>query len=331
MHHLRSVFCDPGALVLPADDEPGDVLEKNERDPAQVAKLDEVGRLERRFGEQNAVVGDEANQKPVQTRKSCDERCAVPLLELVEARAIDDSRDDFPYVVRLSEVGVDDAVNLGRVVFRILWRRHVCREPLGRIHRRHHRATQRERVFVVFREIVGDPGKPRVHVGAAEFLGGDLFARGRLDERRTAQKNRSRTFDDDRFVRHRRHVRSARGTRAHHDRDLRNPFGRHPRLIEKNTAEVLAIGKHLGLQGQEGAARIDQIHARQPVLEGNLLRAHVFFDGRRVIGAAFHRGVVGDKERLTSRDAADPGNESRRRRLIVVHVDGRERRQFEKG
>ena len=37
----------------------------------------------------------------------------VALLELVEARTVDDARDDFADVVRLPDVGADDAVDLG--------------------------------------------------------------------------------------------------------------------------------------------------------------------------------------------------------------------------
>ena len=91
----------PGALVLPADDEAGDVLQEDERHAAQVAELDEVRRLERRLREQHAVVGDDADEQAVQAREAGDERRAVALLELVEARAVDEPRDDLADVVRL--------------------------------------------------------------------------------------------------------------------------------------------------------------------------------------------------------------------------------------
>ncbi len=85
VHHLRAVLRDAGALVLAADDEPGDVLQKDQRHAAQIAQLHEVCRFERRFREQHAVVCDDAHQKPVQPREAGDERGAVPLFELVEA------------------------------------------------------------------------------------------------------------------------------------------------------------------------------------------------------------------------------------------------------
>ena len=104
VHHLRAVLGDAGALVLLADDEAGDVLQEDQRDAAQVAQLDEVRRLERRLGEQHAVVGDDADEEAVQPGEAGDQRRAVALLELVEPRAIDDPRDDFADVVRLAQV-----------------------------------------------------------------------------------------------------------------------------------------------------------------------------------------------------------------------------------
>ena len=122
MHHLRAVLGDAGALVLPADDEAGDVLQEDQRNAAEVAQLDEVRGLQRRFGKQHAVVGDDADQEAVEPGEAGDERGAVALLELVEARAVDQARDDFADFVRLARVGVDDAVDLRRVVARILGR-----------------------------------------------------------------------------------------------------------------------------------------------------------------------------------------------------------------
>mgnify|MGYP003693573395 CR=1 FL=1 len=55
-------------------DEAGDVLQEHERDAAQVAQLDEVRGLERRLGEQHAVVGDDADEEAVQPREAGDER-----------------------------------------------------------------------------------------------------------------------------------------------------------------------------------------------------------------------------------------------------------------
>ena len=83
---------------------PGDVLQKDERDAAQVAELDEVGRFERRLGEEHAVVGHDPDQKAVQPREAGHQRGPVSLLELVESRPVDEPGEDFVHVVRLSGV-----------------------------------------------------------------------------------------------------------------------------------------------------------------------------------------------------------------------------------
>ena len=61
---------------------------------------------------------------------------------------------------------------------------------------------------------------------------------------------------------------------------------------------MLAIGKHLGLQRQERAARIDEVDARQAVLQRDFLRPQMLLYGHRVVGAAFDGGVVGDDHAL---------------------------------
>ena len=109
------------------------------------------------------------------------------------------------------------------------------------------------------------------------------------------------------------------------------PRGRHPRLVEEDAAEVIAVGEDLGLQRQERAAGVHQVDARQAVLERDLLRAQVLLDGDRVVGAALHRGVVGHDQHFATRDPADAGDQSRAGSLVVVHVPGGQRRELEKG
>ena len=234
------------------------------------------------------------DEKSVQPREAGDERRGVALLELVEARSVHEPGDHFADVVRLARIDGDDAVELFGVVLGRLGRRHVAGQPLGRVQRGDDRPRDLQRVLVVFREVVGDAGETRVHVGAAQLFGGHFFAGGGLHERRAAEKDRARAFDDDRLVGHRGHVGAAGRAGAHDDGDLRNALGRHPRLIEEDAAEMLAIGEDLGLQRQKRAAGIDEIHAGQPVLERDLLRAHVLLDRDGVVGAAFDGRVVGD-------------------------------------
>ena len=171
MDQLGAILRDPGALVLLPDDEAGDVLEEQQRDAPQIAQLDEVRSLERRLGEQDAVVGDDADEEPVQAGEAGHERGAVALLELVEPRAVDQPGDDLANIVGLPDVGADDAVELRRVVRRFLGRGHVGRQALGGVQGRHDRAREVQGVIVVFGKVVGDAGQPRVHVGAAKLFG----------------------------------------------------------------------------------------------------------------------------------------------------------------
>ena len=166
-------------------------------------------------------------------------------------------------------------------------------------------AGDRQRMMVVLREVIGDAGDARVHVGTAQFLGADDFAGRRLDQRRPGEKDRALLADDDRLVRHRRHVRAARGARAHHHADLRNALGRHRRLIVENAAEMIAVRKDVGLIGQVRAAGIDQVDARQVVLAGDVLRAQMLLHRHRVVRAALHGRVVADDHAFAARDPAD--------------------------
>jgi hypothetical protein len=44
------------------------------------------------------------------------------------------------------------------------------------------------------------------------------------------------------------------------------PFDAHLRLVEEDSAEMVAVGEDLGLVRQVRSAAVDQIDARQPVL-----------------------------------------------------------------
>ena len=163
--------------------------------------------------------------------------------------------------------------------------------------------------------MVGDAGAARVDVGAAELLGGHLLAGGRLHERRAADEDRAGAADDDRLVRHRRHVGAAGGARAHHDGDLRDALRGHAGLVVEDPAEVVAVGEDLVLERQERAARVDEVDARQVVLLGDLLRAEMLLHREREVRAALHRGVVRDDHARAALDDPDARDDARRRRL----------------
>ncbi len=65
--------------------------------------------LERRGAEEDAVVGDDADALPVDGGEAGDERGAVVALELGEAGAVDEARDDLVDGEGLAEVGGGDA------------------------------------------------------------------------------------------------------------------------------------------------------------------------------------------------------------------------------
>ena len=179
--------------------------------------------------------------------------------------------------------------------------------------------------------MVGDAGEARVHVRAAQLLGGHVLPGRRLHERWAADEDRAGPLHDHRLVAHRGHVRAARGAGAHHDRDLRDPGRRHARLVVEDAAEVLPVGEDLVLERQVRAARIDQVDARQTVLRRHLLGAQVLLDREREVRAALHRRVVGDDHALAALDDADPGHDPCARRLALVQVPRGERAQLEEG
>ena len=109
------------------------------------------------------------------------------------------------------------------------------------------------------------------------------------------------------------------------------PGRRHPRLVVEDPPEVVAVGEDLGLERQERAARIDEVDARQPVLERDLLGAQVLLDGHRVVGAALDRRVVGDDDAGRALDPADAGDDPGARRVVVVQAGRGERAQLQEG
>jgi hypothetical protein len=169
-----------------------------------------------------------------------------------------------------------------------------------------------------------------MQVAAAEVFGRDDLSGGGLHQWRAAEKDRALLADDDRLVTHRRHVSATCRARAKHRRDLRNALGAHCRLVVEDPAEMLAVGKHLVLARQEGAAGVDKVDARQQILQRDLLRAQVLFDRHRVVGAALDRRVIGHDHAFAPGDPADPGDDSGSGRLVAVHAAGGQRSQLQK-
>ena len=168
-----------------------------------------------------------------------------------------------------------------------------------------------------------------MQLAAAELLGGDDLADRGLHERRAAEEDRALVADDHGLVAHRGHVRAAGGARAEHGGDLRDALGRHPRLVEEDAPEVVAVGEDLVLHRQERAAGVDEVDARQPVLERDLLRAQVLLDRQRVVGAALDGRVVADDHHVAAVHESDAGDDAGAGRLAAVQALGGQRRDLE--
>ena len=157
----------------------------------------------------------------------------------------------------------------------------------------------------------------------------DLLAGRGLHERRPAEEDRADAPDDHGLVAHRRDVGAAGGRAAHDERDLGDPGRRHPGLVVEDPAEVVAVGEDVGLERQERAAAVDEVDARQPVLERDLLGPEVLLDRHRVVGAALDGRVVGDDDDARALDRADAGDDAGARGLVVVQAVRGERAQLE--
>ncbi len=216
-----------------------------------------------RLAEQDAVVREDRDRVASDVREAAHQRRAVARLELGELRCVDDPRDHLADVVRLPRIARDDAVQLARVARGLARLAHGPGVVRAALEPRDDLPHDAERVLVVERVVIGDAAEARVHVGAAQLLGRDDLAGGRLHERRSAEKDRALVLDDHRLVRHRGDVRAACRARAHHGGDLRNVPRAHAGLVVEDAAEVVAVGEHVGLLRQKRAARVDEVDARR--------------------------------------------------------------------
>lgn len=113
---LGAMLGDAVSLRGGADHEAGDVLQKDEGDAALGAELDEVGALDGGRGEEDAVVGDDADLVAVDGGEAGDEGGAKVALELGEFGAVDDTGNDLTDGDGLAEIGGCDAHELFWVV-----------------------------------------------------------------------------------------------------------------------------------------------------------------------------------------------------------------------
>src|SRR5207247_231137 len=95
-----------------------------------------------------------------------------------------------------------------------------------------------------------------------------------------AEEDGAPALDDHRLVAHGRDVGAPRGAGAEHDADLGDPGRAQASLVVEDAAEVLPVGKDLGLEGQEGPPGVHQVHAGQAVLARATARCPFSSDSR---------------------------------------------------
>ena len=94
------------------------------------------------------------------------------------------------------------------------------------------------------------------------------------------------------LVAHGRDVGAPGRARAHDDRDLRHAGGRQPCLVEENSAEMNAIGKHRVLHGKVSPAGVHQVNAGKVIFQRDLLGPEMLFYRHGEVGSALDGGVV---------------------------------------
>ena len=153
--HLGPVLGDAGILVFASDHEAGDVLQEHQRNVALVAEFDEVRTLQRRFGEQDAVVGDDADRVTVDVGETGDQGLRVAGLELGEFGTVDDACDQFADVERDARFARHDAVDLLGGIGRFARFEHGERDALAAIEVGDEVARDTQCMGVAFGEMVG--------------------------------------------------------------------------------------------------------------------------------------------------------------------------------
>ena len=93
---------------------------------------------------------------------------------------------------------------------------------------------------------------------------------------------------------------------------------------------MIAVGKHLILAWQMGAAAIDKIDTGQIVFLRDVLGAKMLLDGERIIGAALDGCVIGDDDTVLAANASNARYQSRCRNGVRVNLIGGELRKFQK-
>ena len=317
------MLCNTAGLVFATNHEARGVLQEYQWDAALVTQLDEVRALLRRFREENAVVGDNADAVTVDAGESSDQGRTEFGLELLVLTAIHDDLDDLVDVVRHFGIDGDDIVKIGLVAsrrdggfcvprnFRVLGER--CDDI----------ADTTQCIGIVNRKVVGNSGGLGVQFAATEFLWCDIFTSCSLNQWWACQEDGALVFHNDCFIAHCRHVCAAGGTGSHHGGNLRNAAGREVGLVVENATEVVAIRENFILVEKHGPTGVDQVNARQVVKAGDLLCAQMLLDSQRVVRTTRDGCVISNDQAATTFDDANAGDDASSRNLAAIHFVSR--------
>ena len=173
--HLCTGLGDAHLLDLAAHHKAVHIRQKQKRNIALDAEVDEMGGLQRSLDEQHAGIGDNADFVAVDAAPAGHDRVTVQRLEFVEIAVIHQTRDDFAVLGRHLGIAADDAVDfLGRVSRRT--RFGGCLAGQGLFAQvADDIAGDRQRMRVILGQMVGYAGDGGVHLAAAQFFGFDLF------------------------------------------------------------------------------------------------------------------------------------------------------------
>src|SRR5579883_2263903 len=181
-HHLGAIFGDAAVFVLLANHKAGNILQKDQRSLALGAEFDKVRGLERAFGEENTVIGDNTDGIAHQACKAADQRRTVELLKFVETAAVHQACNDLAHIVAPAAIAWDDAIQLGGIVERRFRLSDLPGDILAPVEIRHDLAADRHGVFIVDRVVLDHALRLAVDIGPAQLLGSDVLAGCGLDQ-----------------------------------------------------------------------------------------------------------------------------------------------------
>src|SRR5262245_17074561 len=90
------------------------VLQEYERNFSLITKLNKMGALVGRFTEQNSVVSNDSHWITPEMGKASDQGRSEFLFKLLKLTAINQSKNDLSYIVRLFRIGRNNSVNFFR-------------------------------------------------------------------------------------------------------------------------------------------------------------------------------------------------------------------------